>query len=65
MVNEDIKAGDVVKFLPGRCEANEINERFIVVEWNTDRGFIRPAVSDGSLVSESVELVNASDIIKA
>lgn len=56
------KTGDVVALRPERCETNEIGLRFVVVEWNGDRGFIVP--KESSLPFPGKELVRETDITR-
>jgi hypothetical protein len=54
------KAGDVVTFRAGWCDAAEVGTRHVVVEWNGDRGIIEPETWEGHIRPQ--EAVTAEQI---
>lgn len=56
------KPGDIVTFAPGRCDDAEKGSLHMVLEWNGDRGYIRPVHTTMAIIPH--ELVRDADIVK-
>lgn len=59
---KEFNAGDIVTFAPGRCNDAEKDSLHMVLEWNGDRGYIRPVHTPMAIIPN--ELVRDTDIVK-